>query len=72
MSQPSSENILAERHYVTLILRLSMDSHGRLIQGELVDMANEIQERFMGRAGLTRAVQDWLTKQEQADGDTDT
>ena len=72
MSQPFQENTLTERHYVTVVLRLTLDSHGRLIQGELVDMGNEIQERFMGRAGLTRAVQGWLTKQEQPDSDTET
>lgn len=72
MSQPSHENVLEQRHYVTLILRLSLDQHGRLIQGEMVDTANELQERFMGRAGLTRAVQSWLTRQETADEDMET
>jgi hypothetical protein len=58
---------LADRHYVTLILRLTLDRSGRLIQGELATTTDARQEHFSGSAGLHRAVEAWLTQQEQAE-----
>lgn len=59
---------LADRHYVTLILRLTLDRSGRLIQGELADTNDSRQEHFIGTAGLHQAVDVWLHQQQQAEG----
>jgi hypothetical protein len=60
---------LADRHYVTLILRLTLDRAGRLIQGDLADTADARQEHFTGTLGLHQAVESWLRRQQQAEGD---
>jgi hypothetical protein len=59
---PADDNTLADRHYVTLILRLTLDRRGRLIQGELVDTTDSRPARFIGVVGLNQAVQDWLER----------
>ena len=59
---------LANRHYVTLILRLTLDQAGRLIQGDLADTAGSCQEHFFGSAGLHQAVESWLRRQQQTEG----
>ena len=65
MASPPSENNLAERHYLTLIVRLLVDHQGQLIHGEMVDATNTFRERFIGGHGLIEAVQTWLTWQER-------
>jgi hypothetical protein len=67
MSHAAEEGSLAERHHVTLILRLTLDRRERLIQGEMVDTTDTIHQRFAGVAGLKRAVQDWLNRHVQAE-----
>ena len=64
MPQSPAENHLADRHYVSVVLRLVLDQHGQLIHGELVGDANTRPARFSGWRGLTRAVRNWLTRQE--------
>jgi hypothetical protein len=64
VAHPADENSLADRHYVTLILRLTLDRGGRLIQGELVDTTDSQLARFIGVTGLNQAVQDWLMRYE--------
>ncbi len=59
------EGVLADRHYVTLILRLTLDRNGRLIQGELLNTADTQEEQFIGLSGLNRAVHAWLQRIEQ-------
>ena len=71
MSSPLSENYLAERHYATLVLRLLLDRRGRLVHGELLDVANARPEHFIDARGLVQAVQTWLTRQEQVNDDDD-
>ncbi|MBK9942295.1 MAG: hypothetical protein IPP13_11830 [Kouleothrix sp.] len=70
MPQPPGENHLADRRYVSLVLRLVLDQHGQMIHGEVVGDANARPTRFSGWRGLTRAVQIWLAHQEQ-DGTAD-
>ena len=70
MSHPD-DTTLVDRHYVTLILRLTLDRGGHLIQGELVDTTNTLQKRFAGAAGLSQAVESWLRHQEQPKADPD-
>jgi hypothetical protein len=65
------DTLLVDRHYVTLILRLTLDRGGHVIQGELVDMTNTLQKRFMGASGLNQAMESWLRFQEQPTADPD-
>ena len=64
MSYPADDTTLTDRHYVTLILRLTLDRGGRLLQGELVDTTDSRPERFIGVVGLNQAVRDWLAQHE--------
>ena len=65
MANPSHENDLVDRHYVTLIVRMTVDSRGRLVRGEMVDAMNTFRERFTGADGLMGAVQTWLARHER-------
>ncbi len=58
-------NKLTEMRYVALILRLVLDSRGRLVQGELVDASAAPLGRFVGWRGLSRLLRSWLASQEQ-------
>jgi hypothetical protein len=62
----ADENHLAERRYVTVVVRLVLDQHGRLIHGEFIDVASVIGVRFSGWRGLIRAVRSWLAQQPSA------
>lgn len=62
-TQPD-RNHLADKRYATVVLRLVLDKHGRLMHGELVDVEGTLQQRFKGRRGLTQAVRTWLAGQE--------
>jgi hypothetical protein len=62
MRPEANETSLADRQHVTLIVRLTLDPKGRLLQGELLDTTYTHQQRFIGVAGLNKAVQDWLTQ----------
>ena len=71
MPHLADDTTLADRYYVTLILRLTLDRSGRLIQGELVDTTDTLQKRFLGASGLNQAVAAWLEQQEQAEAQTE-
>ena len=71
MSHPPPDSTLADRHYVTLILRLTLDRGGRVIQGELVDTTDTLWRRFTSSSGLSQAVETWLRQQEQAESETE-
>lgn len=60
MPQAADNSTLLDRHYVTLILRLTLNQAGDLIQGSLTDTATGLPEHFIGRAGLYQAVEAWL------------
>ncbi len=70
MSHPD-DTTLVDRHYVTLILRLTLDRSGHLIQGELVDTTDTLQKRFTGASGLSQAMEAWLRQQALAKADPD-
>ena len=70
MPQAADNSTLSDRHYITLILRLTLDRGGRLIQGELVDTTDSLPEPFIGASGLHQTVEAWLRQQEQATGKT--
>jgi hypothetical protein len=57
-----------EKRYVTLILRLVLDAHGRVDHGEVVDADATLLGRFSGKEGLLSTVRAWLTGQEQSQG----
>lgn len=71
MPHPVDNTSQADRHYanVTLILRLTLDQAGHLLQGELVDTTDTLQKRFLGLTGLNQAVEAWLRQQEQPAAD---
>jgi hypothetical protein len=50
---------LADRRYLTLIVRLTLDSSGRLLYGELVEAGSEEGSRFASWRGFSRAVRAW-------------
>ena len=63
MPQAADNSTLLDRHYVTLILRLTLNQAGDLIQGSLTDTTDGLPEHFIGRAGLYEAVDAWLRQQ---------
>ena len=63
MSHAPTESTL-DRHYVTLILRLTLDRGGRLLQGELVATTDSRPHRFIDLDGLHRTIETWLKQQE--------
>lgn len=63
MPQAGDNSTLSDRHYVTLILRLTLDRTGDLIQGDLLDTINSLPEHFIGTTGLHQAVEAWLRQQ---------
>jgi hypothetical protein len=69
MPHQADDITLADRHYVTLILRLTLNRTGQLLQGELVDTTDTLQKRFLGLTGLNQAVEAWLRQQEQPAAD---
>jgi hypothetical protein len=60
---PPEGNKLAEKQYATLILRLVLDQQGRLLYGELVDVAGGQPKWFAGWRGMISAVRAWLNRQ---------
>jgi hypothetical protein len=56
---------LAQKRYVSVVLRLAVDRRGHLVYGEIVDMAGKPNGRFQGWRGLTQAVKTWLSSQGQ-------
>jgi hypothetical protein len=46
MPHPADDITRADRHYVTLILRLTLDRTGQLLQGELVDTTDTLRWRL--------------------------
>ena len=67
MPQAADNSTLSDRHYITLILRLTLDQAGDLIQGDLVDTTNGLPEHFIGTTGLYQAVEAWLRQQHSKD-----
>jgi hypothetical protein len=68
---PPAGNNLAGKRNATLILRLVLDQQGRLMHGELMDVAGGPPDRFVAWRGLIRTVRAWLTSQEQAEASDD-
>jgi hypothetical protein len=59
---PPPQERLADRHDVTLVLRLLVDRQGALVQGEVGGLDDDVEHwvRFRGADGLLRAVRAWL------------
>jgi len=47
--------------YLTIIVRLLLDSRGTLLQGELADVDGSTQVRFVGQDGLFEAIRSYVT-----------
>jgi hypothetical protein len=62
-------DVLSDRRYVTLLLRIVADRRGRVLHGELVDLDGGTWTRFAERRGLIRALRAYLTKHAEPPGD---
>jgi hypothetical protein len=60
LSVTSQFDKLAEKRYVTVLVRLVVDPHGHLIYGQVIDVEGTPQARFTGWRGLGQAVRGWL------------
>jgi hypothetical protein len=60
MPGASEGNRLADRRHITAILRLLVDRHGDLVDGELVDAEARSRGHFLEWQELTRMLRDWL------------
>jgi hypothetical protein len=69
LPQSPAENHLADRRYVSVVLRLVLDEHGQMIHGELVGDVNTRPARFSGWRGLTRALQAWIRHEQDGADD---
>lgn len=67
MPATADNSTLADRHYITLILRLTLDRNGQLIHGDLAGTTDARQEHFIGTTGLYQAVEAWLRQQQQTE-----
>jgi hypothetical protein len=47
---------LADKRYIIVMLRLLVDQHGRLLQGEALAGAASTPQRFKGWKGLNKAI----------------
>jgi hypothetical protein len=57
----SPEEQLSDHRYVVLVLRLVVDRHGRLIQGDVLSEPAAVRRAFRGWRGLARAIRGLLT-----------
>jgi hypothetical protein len=64
LQSPPRHDVLADKPYVTVILRLLLGHHGRLEHGEVVDVDGNAQGRFKDWNGLTRKLRRWLATRE--------
>ena len=68
MSSPGGD-FLADKLYVTVILRLLVGRQGRLAQGDVVDVDGQVHGHFKDWNGLTRVVRAWLASRDEHSGD---
>jgi hypothetical protein len=47
---------LADAHFVTFVLRLTLDNRGEIMNGELVDAESNTTQRFQSMQGLIRTL----------------
>lgn len=57
MPREADNSTLTDRHYITLILRLTVNSTGELIQGNLINIGSALPKHFIGMRGLYKAVE---------------
>ncbi len=60
MPATRNDNALAEKRHIIVILRLVVDRHGRLLDGQLVDVEGTLGGRFHGWCDVTSTVRNWL------------
>ena len=60
--EPTTSQVdrLADKRYVTVILRMRIDQRERLVHGEVVDTEGQLQGRFAGWREMTRTVRNYL------------
>ena len=69
MAPPPAVDQLADKLYVSVILRLLLGSRGELEHGELVDTDGTLRGRFRDWDGLTALLRAWLRTHAPAAGD---
>ena len=52
----TAENELAERRYVSVVIRLVLDRRGSLVYGEAMEVETEVSRRFTAWRQLTASV----------------
>jgi hypothetical protein len=65
VSRRSDSELLGERRLVTAVLRLVLDRHDRIVQGQVVAAEGRPARRFVGWRDLGPALRAWVT---QGDG----
>ena len=63
---------LADRRYVTLILRLTLDQRDQLLDGEIVEAVSGRRSRFVGWRGVMPTIRAFLGNPEQGGRSDDT
>ena len=54
---------LSDMHYRTVVLRVVVNKHRQIVQGELIDSVSVQTTRFKNWRGLIRALSGWLKNQ---------
>ncbi|CAG0930536.1 hypothetical protein TFLX_01811 [Thermoflexales bacterium] len=54
---------LADQQYSTVVLRVVVNKHRQIVQGELIDTASAQTLRFKNWRGLIQALSRWLKNQ---------
>ncbi len=57
---PTADEKLAQKRYVTVMLRLVMDTRGRMVYGEIVDDSAKSWGHFVGWRELIRLTRAYL------------
>ena len=65
MLPPVRGDLLADKRYVTVFLRLLLGRHGRLEHGELVDLDGVSHGRFTNFRELTSTLRAWIATRER-------
>lgn len=61
------QHSLADKHQVSLILRLTLDGDGSFVHGELVDLQGKRIGRFIDWQELTRMLRVWIISHGKVD-----
>ena len=60
MSEPSGAEALAARRQLVAVLRVVVESRGRVLYGDVVDPDTDDKTGFVGSKGLADALDTWV------------